>query len=258
MIYHLEPLRKVALSNMETGQLMKRHLADLNTIEPNLFTDESLNAYVRELARQSELYDKALAQVRKNVETEKVKQAGIVRDKAIRSYLTALKLYSLSDDETEVDACRSLQILMGSFKNLIRLNYEAKTLGVEKLVSELENEHYSPKVSFLQIARYVDRMKKTNRDFSVLFSARMVSEATTEAYNMKLIRREMLGKYSDFTAYVLAMAKATETQLFISSLNLLNAARKYYSDMLARRATIKPGKEKNGDSLGSGLIQENV
>ena len=244
MIYHLEPLRKVALSNMETGQLMKRHLADLNTIEPNLFTDESLNAYVRELTLQSELYDRALAQVRKNAETEKVKQAGIARDKTIRAFLTALKLYSLSDVDAEVNACRSLQILMGSFKNLIRLNYEAKTLAVDKLVSELESEHYSSKVIFLQISRYVDRMKQANRDFATIFSGRMVAEAATEAYNMKLIRKEMLGKYSDFTAYVLAMAKASENLLFVSSLNLLNAARKYYSDMVARRATVKVRKEK--------------
>jgi len=244
MIYHLEPLRKVALSNMETGQLMKRHLADLSTIESILFTDESFNAYIRELTRQSELYDNALAQVRKNAETEKVKQAGIVRDKAIRAFITVLKLYSLSDDETELDACRSLKILMASFKNLTRLNYEAKTLAVDKLVSELGNEHYSPKVSFLQIARYVDRMKSCNRDFEVLFSGRMVAEATAETYNMKLMRKEMLRKYSDLTAYVLAMTKATESPLFISSLNLLNTARKYYSDMLARRATVKVRKEK--------------
>jgi hypothetical protein len=244
MIYHLEPLRKVALSNMETGQLIKRHLADLNTIESNLFTDESFNAYVRELARQSELYDKALAQVRKNAETEKVKQAGIVRDKTIRAFLTALKLYSLSDDEPEINACRSLQILTGSFKNLPRLNYEAKTLAVDKLVSELESEHYSSKVAFLQMSRYVDRMKNANRDFAALFSGRMVAEATAEAYNMKLIRKEMLRKYSDFTAYVLAMAKATENPLFISSLNLLNAARKYYSELVARRAIVKVRKEK--------------
>lgn len=244
MIYHLEPLRKVALSNMETGQLMKRHLADLNTIEPNLFTDESLNTYIRELSLQSELYDKALARMRKNAETEKVKQAGIVRDKTIRAFLTALKLYSLSDDEAEINACYGLQILMGAFKNLIRLNYEAKTLAVDKLVTELESEHYSGKVTFLQMLRYVDRMKSANRDFATIFSGRLVAEATTEAYDMKLIRKEMLGKYSDFTAYVLAMAKATENPLFVSSLNLLNAARKYYSDMLVRRAVVKVRKEK--------------
>lgn len=244
MIYSLEPLRKVALSNMETGQLMKRHLADLSSLESNLLTDESFNAYIRELTLQSERYDKALAQVRKSDETEKVKQAGFVRDKAIRAFITALKLYALSDDETELNACRSLLILMGSFKNLPRLNYEAKTLALDKLVNELESEHYSNKVAFLQLTRYVNRLKNTNRDFTTLFSGRMVNEATTKVYNLKLIRREMLGKYSDFTAYVLAMAKATENQLFTSSLNLLNTARKYYSDMVARRATLKTRKEK--------------
>jgi hypothetical protein len=42
--------------------------------------------------------------------------------------------------------------------------------------------------------------------------------------------------YSDFCNYVLAMAKALNTPLFVNALNLLNAGRKYYADMLARRS----------------------
>jgi len=244
MNYFLEPLRKVSLSNMGAGQLINRHLSDLNTIESTLRTDESFNAYIQELTRQVEVYDKALARVRKNDETAKIKQAGVIRDKAVQSFVTALKLYSLSDNEAEVEASRGLRILMDSFKNLVRLNYEAKTLGIDKLVSDLESETYSGKVDFLQIERYVGRMKSANNDFNVLFSGRMVAEAMTETYNMKQIRREMLRKYADFTAYVLAMAKATESQLFTSALSLLNTTRKYYSDMLARSAAAKIRKEK--------------
>ena len=87
-------------------------------------------------------------------------------------------------------------------------------------------------------------MKVTNQNFKTLFSGRMVTGAVTETYDMKVIRKEMLMQYADFTAYVLAMAKALDTPLFITALTLLNTARKYYADMIARRTPVKVAKEK--------------
>ena len=39
MKHSLEPLRTSVLTNMEGGQLLKRHLNDLRTIDPALLTD---------------------------------------------------------------------------------------------------------------------------------------------------------------------------------------------------------------------------
>ena len=65
----------------------------------------------------------------------------------------------------------------------------------------------------------------------------------TETYDVLAIRKELLKQYADFTAYVLAMAKALDTPLFNTALTLLNTARKYYADMIARRKTDKVVKE---------------
>ncbi|MBL7972478.1 MAG: hypothetical protein JNL03_13255 [Prolixibacteraceae bacterium] len=66
----------------------------------------------------------------------------------------------------------------------------------------------------------------------------------TETYDLKLIRKEMFTKYSEFASYILAMAKATNTPRFLTALNLLNTARKYYDDMLARRIALNAEPEK--------------
>ena len=42
----------------------------------------------------------------------------------------------------------------------------------------------------------------------------------------------------DFCNYVLAMSKVVENPLFTTSLSLLNTARKYYADLLARRTAV--------------------
>lgn len=92
--------------------------------------------------------------------------------------------------------------------------------------------------------KYVSRLQNANEAFKPLFSGRMVGTAMTETYDMKTLRTGLLNKYSDFAKYVLAMAKATDNPLFANALNLLNTARKYYDDMVAKRTAPKAEKAK--------------
>ena len=75
MKHSLKPLRAARLTNLEGGQLLKRHLNDLGAIDPALRTDQPFNAYVNDLTRYTDLYEKALTQVRKNEETKKIESA---------------------------------------------------------------------------------------------------------------------------------------------------------------------------------------
>jgi hypothetical protein len=245
MTLKLETLGTSNLTNLEVGQLINRHLSDLDTIDPALRTDAPFNSYIQDLAVKATNYQKGLAQVQKNEETEKIVVADADRDKSVKAFRAGLKLYDLSDIPEEVEASRSLSILLTPYKNLETLNYEAETLGIDKLVSELTGPTYSAKVSLLQMDRYVTRMQTANEAFKPLFSGRMVSTAMTETYDMKTLRSELLNKYSDFANYVLAMAKAdSNNQLFGTALNLLNTARKYYNDMLLKRTAPKAEKAK--------------
>lgn len=236
----LEPLTVSALTNMEAGQLMIRHMGDLNTIDASLLTDAPYNNYVQKIGNQTELYFAALAQVQKSEETEKISLADAARDKAVSSFNLALKLHAAADEPEEAEASRGLKILFDTYKNLAKLNYEAESLAIDKLVSELKTEAYMIKIDNLHMNKYVTRLEETNNAFKTLFSGRMVTTAMTESYDMKAIRKELQETYTDFTAYVLAMAKATEGQLFVTALNLLNAARKYYSDQMLSNNTPKP------------------
>lgn len=247
MEFNLEPLRTTVLANMEAGQLIKRHLSDFATIDASLLNNAPFNNYVKNLTSKSELYEKGLAQVRKSDETEKIVLADDSRDKAIDAFAKALKLYAVSDVDAEVDASKSLSTLFASYKNIATISYEAESLAIDKLASELKGASYAPKIALLQMDRYVTRLENTNATFKTLFGSRMVTSAVTEVYDMKKIRKEMLAQYADFCDYVLAMCKATNAPLFPAALNLLNTARKYYADQLARHTATKTEKEKNSD-----------
>ena len=240
----LEPLRLAGLSNMEAGQLIKRHLSDFSALNPEWLTDAPFNAYVQALTTHSALFEKGLAQIRKNEETQKVEMADADRDKSVIAFGRGLKLYAVSDDPIEVEASRVLGILFDNFKNLPALSYEAETIAIDKLVSELEKGNYMANINLLQMSRYVVRMKNANDNFKTLFGGRITTVAVTESYDMKTIRMDTLKKYGEFATYVLAMAKALETPLFVQSLNLLNTARKYYADLLARRGGNNNDNEK--------------
>lgn len=240
MNYILEPLTISALTNMEAGQLMIRHQNDLNTIDPALRTDVPYNSYMERIGIKTELYFAALAQVQKNEETEKIVLADDARDKAVSSFNLALKLHASADDPEEVEASRSLRILFDTFKNIAKLNYEAESLAIDKLVNDLNSEAYSEKIAYLHMTKYVTRLSETNDIFKNLFGGRMVGTAMTESYDMKTIRKEMQVLYTDFVEYVFAMAKAIESQLFTTALNLLNAARKYYNDQMLSKTAPKP------------------
>lgn len=238
----LEPLRTTDLSNMEAGQIINRHLADLGTIAPTLLTNVPYNTYIQNLGAYRDTYEKALGQIQKSEKTQKISLADRGRDKAVTAFSYGLKFYAMSDEEEEVEASRGLRIIFDNFKKLTKLNYEAESIAIDKLVSELEKPAQQAKVSKLNMDRYVTRLKNTNGDFKTLFSNRMVNNAMTENYDMKNIRLETFKCYREFCTYVLAMAKALNSPLFTTSLDLLNTARSYYSDLLARRKS-KEGKQ---------------
>jgi hypothetical protein len=219
----LEPLTTSALTNMEAGQLFRRHLSDLSTIDASLLVDAPFNNYMQQIGNQAVVLENALAQVRKNEETQKIVDTDAIRDKAVTAFSLALKLHA-------------------TFKNIAKLNYEAETMAIDKLTGELNSPAYSEKINYLHMSKYVTRLSETNNAFKNLFGGRMVTTAMNETFDMKAIRIELQSTYSDFCDYVLSMAKVTDNPLFANALNLLNTARKYYADLLARRTAPKTEK----------------
>lgn len=240
--FSLENLRLASLTHLETGQLIKRHLADLATLASPM--DEVLRAYLSKLIHYSSLFDKSLLQLRKNEETEKIHLQDAARDKAIAFFTRALNVYELSDDPKELEAYKSLALLLKVFKGLGALNYEAETNGIDNLLQDLGKIEYLAKVEVMQLGRFVERLAKENEKFKVLFSNRLMIESQKEHFDTKKIRKEMLDEYSKFTNYLLVMAQNTNTVEYINRLNIINIGRKYYADLLAKRkGTKEKGKE---------------
>ena len=155
----------------------------------------------------------------------------------------AIKLHLAAIDPEEAEAARGLSILFGAYKEIDKMNFEAESLAIDKLVSDLNTPAYSPKIEFLHMQKYVNNMAEANASFKNLFSQRLQGVAATEVFDIKIIRKEMQTLYDDFCEYVLALAKATDLPLYVDSLSLINTSRQYYADLLARRG----GNAKNDE-----------
>jgi hypothetical protein len=248
MEFTLETLDTSRLTHLEAGQLLRRHLADLSTIDRELATDAPYNQYVADLEDRVTGYEQGVARIQKNKDTENVKLADVGRDKAISALGRSVRVFEVSDVAEEVEAARVLNIVLGNLRNLSALNYEAETLAIDKLTGDLESEEYAGRVALLNIGRYVERLKAANQNFKTIFGSRIQGQAMEEVFDMKMFRTETFKKYNQFCSYVLAMANATQAPLFVTAVNLLNAGRKYYADLLARRTAGEADEEEETPS----------
>ena len=118
----LQSLNVARLTNLEFAQHVKSVLNGITTL--NNATDEGFTNYLTQLETSSGQYDKAMVQVKKSDETEKIAKADQTRDTAISALMRYLKVFELSEDEEEVLAYKSLNALVKTYKNLQTWNFE--------------------------------------------------------------------------------------------------------------------------------------
>lgn len=241
----LESISLTRLSVLEFGQHIKAIVTNLEQLGggPGFITDPTLLEYMATLTSRTALYDKAQVKVTKSDETAKIAAADKARDTAVSAAMRYLSVFELSEVEAERWAFASLDTLFSEYKGLQSWNFEEESMGIDKLVTDLQGPKYSVHVATLAMGGYVERMLQRNADFKALFNKRTQETSAKEVYDTKAIRAELKTIYEDMVAYVLSMAKSKKTEEFNQSLNVINAVRKYYADLLAKRKTTKDDSE---------------
>ena len=122
-------------------------------------------------------------------------------------------------------------------------SYEAESNGIDNLIADFTSPAYAPHIATLNMGAFVDSITPTNDNFKILFSKRSTDVSCTEVFNMKMIRKAASANYTNYTQYVLSLARVnTSDDYYKNILNIVNQTRKYYSDLLAKRegATTPP------------------
>lgn len=235
-VLHLLSLSR--LSILEFGQHIKTVVQ--NILKLGNITDTVLLQYLSTINQQLTDYDKAMLQIRKSDETKKIVASDLKRDHAIIAMQRQLSVYELSEEETEVEAYASLNTLFKTYHGIQKWNFEEETNGIDNLVSDLNNSKYKPLVVALNMTGFVTRLNNNNIAFKILFDGRIQEIADKVVYDTKSLRTTLKNTYEDMVDYALAMSKAKDNDEFNKTLDVINAVRKYYADLLAQR---KPAKD---------------
>jgi hypothetical protein len=232
---NLEPVNLARLTVLEFGQHVKSILKNISLLDNGFVTDAILHDYLQALHTKMEGYDKAMLQITKSDKTAKIVAADKLRDNAITALLRMLSAYELSENEAELLAYQSLTTLFNTYKGIQKWNFEEESNGIDNLLADLGDAKYKPHVQLLNMQAWVARIDNSNAAFNTLFTARTQEASGKESFDVIAMRKDIKAVYDDAAGYVLSMAKAQNTEQYNKCLDIINAVRKYYHDLLAKR-----------------------
>ncbi len=237
----LHPLSVTRLTVLEFGQHIKSVLENINALGANFITDAAVINYVQSLSGKMSNYDAAVLKVAKSDETLKLAEADKLRDNAITSLTRLVSVYELSPNDNEVDAYKSLQTLLNTYKGLQRWNFEEETNGIDNLLADFANPKYTPHITLLNVTPWITQLTAANTNFRTLFTVRTQETSAKQSFDVGAMRKEIKIVYDDAANYILSMAKAQNTDQYNKTLDVINAIRKYYYDLLAKRKPSEDG-----------------
>lgn len=238
----LEPLSLTRLANLEFGQHIKSIKSNIDLLGDGFITDNVMITYLAQLGNKSDDYDKAMKYIAKSDETAKITAADVERDNLIVTLQRQLSVFEYTKNEEKRDAYLSLTNLFNVYKGLKNWNYEEESNGIDNLIVDMESEKYEPHATLLGMTEFMLELKLANDKFKTLFNVRTQEFASKENYNVKEMRKDIGGVYTDFCNYVLSMSKALNTEQYNQTLSVINVVRKYYADRLASRPAGKKGE----------------
>jgi hypothetical protein len=231
----LETVNLTRLSILEFGQHIKSILQNINLLGSGFITDPVLTSYLQALHTKMDGYDKAMLQITKSDETTKIVVADKLRDNALTAIIRLLSAYELSENEAEQAAYESLTTLFNAYKGIQKWNFEEESNGIDNLLTDLGEAKYKPHVELLHMQAWVARVADNNTAFKTLFAGRTQEISGKESFDVAAMRKDIKIVYDDTVQYVLSLAKAQNTDQYNKSLDVINAVRKYYHDLLAKR-----------------------
>lgn len=242
--YVLKSLNVNKLSNIEIGQFVTRLFEDLAKVTIDLETDPSLKKLVDDLKTQNAVYDTALKQVYAAEESKTIAKLGKVRENDFQILKDSIRLHRYAKVETEKKSYEDLKLLLDSNKKEKKETYEEFTKRVRLLIESLKSSKYADDVKTLGIKKYVDELEKSNDEFNELFGSRSIVNLQKGKLNTRKERKDLNAKYQKLVNYVVAINEVTPSDNLKTIIGVVNNIRKYYADIVARKADMPRGKAK--------------
>jgi Family of unknown function (DUF6261) len=232
----LQKIPTSRLQYLESGQFIIRFFKDFDNSGLDPATDPEFKLSYDSLKQQSPIYDLGLKQIKAKAESEELAELDSIRDKKLTTLRRAINVYEHTDVEVERLAYNLIKIVLRSYKDIEVANFEAETLGLKKLIVELQNSKHLAAVKTLKLEDHISNLENANNNFTATFDSRSTKTISEATYDTKLLRKNIFDTYNDLVNYVVIMANRKKAVSFYAdTLNTINYGRKYYADILAKR-----------------------
>lgn len=229
-LYSFSPSR---LTYLDSGEFVVRYLTDVTNQGIDLTVDTDFKALHDSLATQSPIYNQALAQIRAQSETQELLLLDNARDKKLSTLRTALSVSKNSDDAAVVAAYGKIKVIMNQYKGIEKANYPAESLALTNLIAELRTTVNFAYASLLGLKPHIDNLELANQNFIAKFDMRSTNVISTETFDTKLLRKNILATYKSLAEYAEVMAKVKNNDYYNTLLTTINYSRQYFATIVA-------------------------
>lgn len=248
MKHTITNLNLIKLNDDEFGAVIYRIFTDMEAFSPDLITDPILTAYMDRLNAQCHVYLNSTSPIRQHALTETIVATNKTRNTAIRQLRQIIQLASESVETDEQESGETLMMLLKPYDNIRHKSYSAKSFAIDNLLEHLSESKYAPLVGKLNIDRYVTRLQAINDEFKQYFDRRMGDMAKKEHVDVRALRAQLADLYREVMIYVQAMANATDHEQYVKMKFIINAGRKNFANLLARRKGLKASAKAKKDA----------
>jgi hypothetical protein len=225
------------MSYLEIGQFIINFLEDFDKTGLDPKTDAEFKLLFENLKAQSPEFDAALLQVKAKAESAQLMEQDLARDRKMITLRRAVSVYEYSDIEVQKTAYKLIKLVLKTYNRIEKENFGAESLGLDNLVKELRNDKHIAAVKTLKLEEHVDNIESTNSVFKKTFSTRSSDSISDKVYDTKKLKDDIVSTYKELAEYMVVMGKRKKDSTFYAdAVTAINYSRKYYSDLLAKRA----------------------
>ncbi len=233
----LHPISVSQLQQVESGTFLDRFFSDFTDSGLTAATDPEFKSQFDTLRNQLPTYKLALVQIMAKEESVELFRLDTIRDHKFAVVRRAVSVYEYSDDERELTAYRTMDVILRKYKDIEKSNYETESLNIELFIRDVRAAKDNT-IDTLGLTKHIDNLEVANENFRAKFNTRSSENVSTVVYDVKMLRKAIFETYSDLATSTYLTAKRKNTPYYITLMSVINNGRAYFADILARRKAI--------------------
>lgn len=226
-------MKKIDLSRLQNSEHLALMSDMLNLLsEANL---EPLNKLKEAFELQITQSKEAQKLIKKSERTQELLILDGKRDDLYRGLVLRVQSEVFSFDQDSQKAAEKLQIVIDTYGNFTRGNYQKETTDIQNFIAELRSEKYLASVQKIGLEQWLNWLETANNTFHTEYTTRRDEYAEQPAYDMKGIRKNLDASFKQIqqTATALEVLQPSEAlKVFMAK---LNASLGKWKDTIAQR-----------------------